>query len=82
MVKTIHDTRSFVVSITAFDANGDIAFDKQMDGLTFMQASDYFESGVNYFRFAINDHSTWVSVQIEVNSDVCGLVEAIEITRD
>lgn len=82
MVKTIHDTKTFVVTITAFDENGDIAFDKQIDRLTFMQAGDYFESGVNYFRFAIVDHTTWFSVQIEVNSDVNGLLEAIEITRD
>lgn len=82
MVKTIHDAKSFSVSVTAFDENGDVRFDKLVESLTFMQAADYFESGVNYFRFAIQDHANWTSIQLEINSIVAGLVEAIEITRD
>lgn len=80
MVKTIISPTDFNAGVEAFDRNGDSVFAKGWDDLTFMQAADYFEQSVNYFRFALLDHPNWVCVQIEINSPY-GVVEVIEITR-
>jgi hypothetical protein len=81
MVSTIVATREFSVSIDAFDINGDSKFSHGAGSLSFMQAGDYAEHAVGYFKFAMLDHSDWVTVQIEVmNGDAC--LELIEIRRD
>lgn len=49
--------------------------------LTFMQASDYAEHAVNYFKFAMLNHADWDSVEIEIGG-IGGTIELIEIKRD
>lgn len=80
MVRSIVSTREFSVTIAAIDINGDDAFNRCIENLSFMQAGDYAEQAVRYFKFEVDQHSNWVSVQIEINSgDAC--LEMIEVNR-
>lgn len=81
MVSTIMSVKDFNVSVDAFDDNGDIQFGHVMNELTFMQAADYAEHAVNYFKFAMLDHPDWCTLHIEINNPM-GLIELIEIQRD
>lgn len=81
MVRTVIAPQDYYVTVDAFDDNGDCPFVHKVDDLTFMQAADYAEHMVNYFRFAILDHAEWRSLTIEINAPY-GVVEIIEITRD
>lgn len=49
--------------------------------LSFMQASDYAEHAIDYFRFAILDHTDWMAVEIETGG-IDGTIDLIRITRD
>lgn len=81
MVRTVIAPQDYYVTVDAFDANGDCPFVHAMNDLTFMQAADYAEHAVNYFKFAMLDHAEWVSLTIEINAPH-GVVEIIEIVRE
>lgn len=81
MVRTIVSTPEYFVTIDAFDSNGDVVWTTKVEDLTFTGAADYFESAATYFRFAILDHSDWISIQVELNAPHA-VVEIVEITRD
>lgn len=80
MVRTIVAPKDYYVTVDAFDANGDVSFTHTMNDLTFMQAGDYAEHAVNYFKFAMIDHVMWSSLTIEINAPH-GVVEIIEIVK-
>ena len=80
MVRTLIAPKTFYVIVDAFDGNGDSPFSCKAEDLTFMQAGDYAEQAVNYFKFAMHDHSDWVSLTIEINSPM-GILEIIEIVK-
>jgi len=80
MVRTVIAPQNYYVTVDAFDANGDVPFTCKTDSLTFMQAGDYAEQAVNYFKFAMYDHDEWVSLTIEINAPF-GVVEVIEIVK-
>jgi hypothetical protein len=80
MVRSIVSTREFSVTIAAMDLNGDDAYSRVVENLSFMQAGDYAEKAVAYFQFEIEQQPNWSSVQIEINNrDAC--LEMIEINR-
>lgn len=80
MVRTVIAPKDYYVTVDAFDANGDVEFTCRAEDLTFMQAGDYAETAVNYFKFAMHDHRDWVSVIIEINAPH-GVVEIVELIK-
>lgn len=80
MVKSIIESRQFAVMVSV-KREGVISTLSIQSDLSFMQAGDYAEHAVNYFRYAILDHADWEMVEIEVGG-IGGTLDLIEITRD
>lgn len=80
MITSVVSTREYYITIDVFSADGDSIAVYSANELTFMQAGDYAESSVNFFKVALIQNPDWFSVQIEIN-DGARLVEVIEIKR-
>lgn len=81
MVKSVVESRQFSVMISVLREDETSSILAMQSGLSFMQAGDYAEHAVNYFRYAILDHTDWRSIEIEVGG-LDGTLDLIEITRD